>query len=31
VVFTEGHHCQLTGGTFIDNLLAQITAPLSVT
>jgi MoaA/NifB/PqqE/SkfB family radical SAM enzyme len=30
VVFTEGHHFQLAGGTSVDDLLAQITAPLSV-
>jgi hypothetical protein len=30
VVYTEGHHFQLTGGTSVDDLLAQITAPLSV-
>lgn len=30
VIFTEGHHFQLTGGTSIDGLLARISAPLSV-
>ena len=30
VVFTEGHHFQLTGDSSIDGLLAQLTAPLSV-
>lgn len=30
VVFTEGHHFQLTDETSLDDLLAQLTAPLSV-
>jgi MoaA/NifB/PqqE/SkfB family radical SAM enzyme len=30
VAFTEGHHFQLTGDTTIDDVAAQITAPLSV-
>src|SRR5262245_10201542 len=30
VVFTDGHHFQLTDDTSIDDLLARLTAPLSV-
>jgi len=30
VVFTEGHHFRLNGETSVDELAAQITAPLSV-